>query len=75
MQPEDLKTVVNLREVRSTESKTKIQHLLANEDLGVAVDDREHAEVTHFAKTVSVRDLHERMVTTSAWPLRAADSW
>ena len=32
-----------------------------NEDLGVAVDDRYHGEVTHLAKAISVRDLREQV--------------
>lgn len=32
-----------------------------NEDLGVAVDDRRHGEVTHLAKAISVRDLREQV--------------
>ena len=31
------------------------------EDLGVAVDDRCRGEVTHLAKAISVRDLHEQV--------------
>ena len=67
MEPEDPSTVVDLREVRSKESKTKFNvfwdeaQKFINEDLGVAVDDRRHGEVTHLAKAISVRDLHKQV--------------
>ena len=67
MEPEDPGTVVDLREVRSKESKTKFSVFwdeakkFINEDLGVAVDDRRHGEVTHLAKAISVRDLREQV--------------
>ncbi len=32
-----------------------------NEDIGLAVDDRRHSEVSHLASAISVRDLHERV--------------
>ena len=34
---------------------------VVNEDLGVAVDDRRHGEVTHLAKAISVRDFCEQV--------------
>ena len=67
MEPEDPSTVVDLREVRSKESKTKFNvfwdeaQKFINEDLGVAVNDRRHGEVTHLAKAISVRDLREQV--------------
>ena len=67
MEPEDPSTVIDLREVRSKESKTKFNvfwdeaQKFINEDLGVAVDDRRHGEVTHLAKAISVRDLREQV--------------
>ena len=32
-----------------------------NEEVGVAVDDRRHLEVTHLATAISIRDLWERV--------------
>ena len=34
-----------------------------NEEIGVAVDDRRHGEVTHMAKAISVRDLREQVTS------------
>jgi len=69
MEPEDPSTVVDLREVKSKESRTKFELFwdrakkYINEDLGDAVDDRRHGEVTHLAKAISVRDLHEHVTS------------
>ena len=67
MEPEDPNTVIDLREVRSKDGRTRFyifwdeaQNFI-NEDLGVAVDDRRHCEVTHFAKAISIRDLCEQV--------------
>ena len=32
-----------------------------NEDVGVAVDDRRHGEITHLAKAISVRDFVDQV--------------
>ena len=67
MEPEDPNTAVDLREVKSKESKMKFNvfwdeaQKFINEDLEVAVDDRCHGEVTHLAKAISVRDLREQV--------------
>lgn len=67
MEPEDPSTVVDLQEEKSKESRTKFEIFwdeakkYINEDLGVAVDDRRHGEVTHLAKAISVRDLCEQV--------------
>ena len=67
MEPEDPNTIVDLREVKSTEKRTKFNvfwdeaQKFINEDLGVAVDDRRHGEVTHLAKAISIRDLREQV--------------
>ena len=73
MEPENPHTVVDLREVSSQETKTKYDvfwdeaRKYINEEIGVAVDDRRHGEVTHMAKAISVRDLREQV--TSKCPL------
>ena len=67
MEIEDPNTVVDLREVKNTESRTRFEHFWSeamkyiNEDLGVAVDDRRHGDVTHLAKAISIRDLREQV--------------
>ena len=67
MKQEDPNTVVDLREVKNKESITKFEHFWSepekylNEDLGVAVDDRRHGEVTHPVKAISIRDLKEQV--------------
>ena len=33
-----------------------------NEDVGAAVDDRRHGEITHLARVISVRDLAEQVI-------------
>ena len=67
MEPEDPNTVIDLREVKSKETQTKFNVFwdeakkFINEDLGLAVDDRRHGEVTHLAKAISIRDLREQV--------------
>lgn len=69
MEPEEPGTVVDLREVKSQETKTKYDvfwdetRKYINEEVGVAVDDRRHGEVTHMAKAISVRDLREQVTS------------
>ena len=64
---EDPNTVVDLQEVKNKDSRTKFEVFWSeakkyiNEDLGVAVDDRKHGEVTHLAKVISIRDLREQV--------------
>ena len=78
MEPEDPNTVVNLREVKNKESRTRFEHFWSeakkyiNEDLGVDVDDRRHGEVTHFAKAVSIRDLREQVKPGSQYDAGAS---
>ena len=68
IEPEDPNTVINLREVKSNDSKTKFDVFwdeakkYINEDLGAAVDDRRHGEVTHLVKAISIHDLCEQVV-------------
>ena len=67
MEPEDPRTLVDLREVKHPESRTKFDSFwdeaqkYINEDLGAAVDDRRHGEVTHLGKAISIRDLWEQV--------------
>ena len=61
MEPEDPNTIVDLREVKHSETQSKFGVKFINEDLGVAVDDRPHNEVVHMAKAISIRDLHEQV--------------
>ena len=69
MEPENPCTVVDLREVKSQEKKTKYDvfrdeaRKYINEEIGVVVDDRRHGEVIHMAKAISVRDLHEQVTS------------
>ena len=66
MEPEDPCTVVEIREVKS---QTKYDvfwdevRKYINEEIGIAVDDWRHGEVTHVAKGISVRDLHEQVTS------------
>ena len=34
-----------------------------NEDIGLAVDDRRHGEITHLARAISVRDLRDQVIS------------
>ena len=67
MELEDPRTLVDLREVKHPELRSKFDvfweeaHKYINEDLGAAVDDRRHGEVTHLAKAISIRDLREQV--------------
>lgn len=82
MEPEDPNTVINLREVKSKKTQTKFNvfwdeaRKFINEDLGVAVDDRHHGEVTHLAKVISICDLREQVSIQcpSGTPL-PSDKW
>lgn len=67
MEPDDPQTVFDLREVPCPEKKTKYEILWAEaekfiiEDIGIAVDDRRHCQVTHLARAISVRDFREQV--------------
>ena len=67
MEPDDPQTVFDLREVQCPEKKTKYEIFWAeaekfiNEDIGTAVDDRRHCQVTHLARAISVRDFREQV--------------
>ena len=53
--------------MKNTESRTRLEHFWSeaekyiNEDLGVAVDDCRHGDVTHLAKAIFIRDLREQV--------------
>jgi len=67
MEPDDPQTVFDLREVQCPEKKTKYEIFWAeaekfiNEDIGTAVDDRRHCQVTHLARAISVHDFREQV--------------
>ena len=69
MEPESPTTVIDLREVKHTESRTKFDVFWAeaekylNEDIGTAVDDRRHAQITHLAKAISIRDFRQQVAS------------
>ena len=69
MEPEDPNTIVDLREVKKTETKTKFDvfweqaNKFISEEIGTAVDDRRHGTITHLAKAISIRDLREQVKT------------
>ncbi len=72
MEPDDPNIVFDLREVKRPEGKTKYDvfwneaEKFINEDVGMAVEDRRHGQVTHLAKVISIRDFREQV--TSCWP-------
>ncbi len=67
MEPEDATTIENLAAVTDKEHRTNFYVFWAEcakflrEDVGVAVDDRRHDSITHLAKAISIRDLHEQV--------------
>ena len=69
IKPEDPKTLVDSRVVKSKETQSKFNAFLdesqkfINEDLEVAVDDRRHGKITHLARAISIRDLREQVST------------
>ena len=64
---EDPDITADLRTLNSSTSRAKFDRFwseceaILNEEVGVAVDDRRHSEVTHLATAISVRDLWERV--------------
>lgn len=66
IEPEDMQTVSDLHDI-TTERKTKFNVFweecakFLNEDVGLAVDDRQHTSVVHLAKAISVCDLIEQV--------------
>ena len=62
MEPEDLQTVFDLREARSTKGATKFgvfwekAEKYISEDVGAAMYDRRYTTVTHLAKAISIRE-------------------
>lgn len=69
MEPEDPNTVIDLRESCTTSGRTKYQVFwdeaakFINEDIGTAVEDRRHTTVRHLAKTVSIRDFRDQVIS------------
>ena len=67
MEPDEPSTVTDLREVKHPEHKTKYDvfwnkaEIFLNEDIGTAVDDRRHSQVTHLAKAISISDFREQV--------------
>ncbi len=67
MEPEDPTTIIDLREVKHAQAKTKFDVFWAeaekylNENVETAVDDRRHAQITHLAKAISVRDFRQQV--------------
>ena len=63
---EDPDIIADLRTLNSSETRAKFDtfwkecEAVLNEEIGIAVDDRRHTEVTHLASAISVRDLWER---------------
>lgn len=61
--------MVNLREVRHKESRTKFdvfwdeERKYIDEDLDVAVNDRRHGEVAHLGKAISIHTLKKQVST------------
>lgn len=67
MEAEDPQTIIDLHEARTTDGHRKFQVFwdeaskFISEDIGTAIDDRRHSTVTHIAKAISLRDLHDQV--------------
>ena len=67
MEPDDPKTIVDLRKVKHSEHKTKYEVFwkeakkFLDEGLGTAVDDRRYLEITHLSAAISIRDFKEQV--------------
>ena len=67
MEPDDHQTIFDLCEVQCPEKKTQYEVFWAeaekfiNEDIGTAVDDRRHCQITHLARAISIRDFQEQV--------------
>ena len=67
MEPNEPSTVTDLREVKHPEHKTKYDafwnkaEIFLNEDIGTAVEDHRHSQVTHLAKDISICDFREQV--------------
>ena len=59
--------IADLRTLNSSTSRAKFDRFwseceaILNEDIGVAVNDHRHTEITHLATAISIRDLWERV--------------
>ena len=64
---DDPDIIPDLRTLNSSTTRAKFDNFwreceaILNEEVGVAVDDRCHTEITHLASAISVRDLWERV--------------
>ena len=60
MEPEDPNTIVDLRKVKKTDTKTKFDvfweqaNKFINEEIGAVVDHRRHDTITHLAKATYI---------------------
>ena len=67
MEPDDSNLIIDLREVKHPERRTKYEAFwneaekFLNEDVGLAVDDRRHCQITHLSKAISIRDFREQV--------------
>lgn len=67
LQPDDPMVIIDLREVKHPERRTKYDvfwneaEKFLNEDIGTAVDDRRHGQIAHLAKAISIRDFREQV--------------
>ena len=67
MEPDDPKVLIDLSEAKHSERRTKYNvfwseaEKFLNEDVGIAVDDRRHCEITHLAIAISIRDFQEQV--------------
>ena len=82
MEPNEPSTVTDLREVKHPERKTKYDvfwnnaELFLSEDIGTAVDECRHSQVTHLAKAISIRDFQEQVEAKSPEGTPApSDEW
>ena len=64
---EDISVIPDLRAHNSRQAPSKYNSFweecnkFLSEDIGTAVDDRRHGQVTHLARAISVRDLVEQV--------------
>ena len=71
MEPDKPSTVTDLREVKHPERKTKynvfwsMAKMFLSKDIGTAVDERRHSQVTHLAKAISICDFREEVEAKS----------
>ena len=63
MEPENPTTIIDLREVKHYQAKTKWAEAekYLSEDVETAVNDRRHAQISHLAKAIAVRDIWKKV--------------